>query len=372
MATERGIWQRTDGDLVRWEALPAQAGLVLTMRPTTPDPVFVRDPESPAEDDPGEPTAEDPVPPEPPEVTISPRSTARPMAIGLADALHFAATPARSRSVPVAGSPLVGVRMIARRDAALLVAASAQGPYESTDGGVTWQPLRRGLGEGASHAVAIRAGQVLLATANGLYTLAPAPPPQAQILRLKPWVPLGALIDATLRRRSLTRKLGSRAVAAALPQVSVTYEHRTDLSTRWDADTWTTIEDQTDWGVFLRLTWRPNRQPVAGAFDFQPGDGVTAFVVDDEVVIDDGTSPNVLFARVNRGLVRYRDQLTEQVTQLYRERQRLALEKLRFRDDELLRQVNRELRLAEVDARLDALTNSAVSRWAAAQTDPIP
>ena len=186
----------------------------------------------------------------------------------------------------------------------------------------------------------------------------------------QPWVPLGALIDASFRRRGLTEKLGSRWAAAALPQVSVTGQLRTVDGRSWDASTWTTEDAQTDWLAMIRLTWRPNRQPVAGSFDVGPGDGVVAFVVDDEVVIDDGTSPNVLFARVGRGLVRYREELAGTITGLYRERVQLALEDARFADDPLIRRVERSLRLAELDARLDALTNSAVSRWATALLDP--
>ncbi len=360
VATDAGIYATapTD-DTVPATLLPVAAEGALTVRPTTPGPVVSA--ESLPEPGPGDPPG------------IQPDGErVRPLVYALPETLWYGARPTEGGGAPVPGRAVPMVRDLARRDVAMMLAASEAGPFESTDGGVTWVPLPRGLDEAPARAVEVRGEVVLLAGPGGLYQLRPAPPEleEERDSLLAPFVPLPLLMDATLRRPELTQKLGSRWVAAALPQVSLSWQYRQQERLHWDADTWTTSDTDTYWVALLRLTWRPNRQPAAGSLDFSPDDTVTAFVVDNDVVIDDGTSPNVLFAKVNRGNVRYRDELAQTITTLYRERQRLAQERVLLREAPLIQRLDRTLRMAEVEARLDALTDSMVSRWASAQLDP--
>nr|MBX2798102.1 hypothetical protein [Myxococcales bacterium] len=126
----------------------------------------------------------------------------------------------------------------------------------------------------------------------------------------------------------------------------------------WDAAVWTTTDVDGLWFAQLALTWRPRSTPAAGFSD--PG---SVFVVDGDVFVDDGTPSAAWQSRAHRSAVRLRQSAASDVVALYRDRVRVAARVVR--DRPLRQRVAHALRIAELDARLDALTGAAVSRWQA-------
>jgi hypothetical protein len=115
----------------------------------------------------------------------------------------------------------------------------------------------------------------------------------------------------------------------------------------------------------MHLTWRPNRQrSTTGYFDAEElAAGLDVLVFDDEVVIDDGLTSDALVSKVNRGATLYRTEVADTIASLWTTRQRLVTERQLAGDEPLADQVARALRVAELEARLDALTDGAVSSW---------
>ncbi len=279
--------------------------------------------------------------------------------LGAPDTLWYAPDPARAVATPTQGGPVRAAREVVRRDVAMLMAASASGPFESTDGGITWVRIARGLEATDCRAIEVRGELVLLANGAGLHRLRPLPRDR-EAPELDPWVPLPVLLDASLVRRELNQRIGSRWVAAMMPRVALTYQRRDTERVDWDAATWTTLDLDKYWITTVQLTWTPNRQRSGTSFEVED---LAVFTVGDEIAIDQGTSPLLLYSQVSRGVTGYRDDLAGTISRLYLSRQRLALERALVRDESLVQQVDRELRIAEVEARLDALTDGAVSAW---------
>ena len=350
VATAEGAFQRSaDGTLNR---LPAHPGPLITLRPTTPGPIVLPETLPGSEDD------------EPPPVRLRP--VTRPLVLADPETLWYAARPAVAAAGPVQGPAIAGVVDIERRDVAMLLAAGAAGPFESTDGGVTWVPVSRGLSRGPARAIAVGGAVVLLVLGGELWQLVPAPAVEREDAgagNVEPWVSLRVLLDSSLGRRALTRGLSKRGLAAAMPQVTVEARRRWEGSDSWDADAWTTRAEPGVFSAMVRLTWRPNRERAAGSLALDRDGRPLLFVADGDVVVDDGTSPVVLVDRVHRAGVRYRNQLAEVISDLYRTRQLLAREVRLDAEATLATRVRRSLSIAEVEAKLDALTESAVTRW---------
>lgn len=236
------------------------------------------------------------------------------------------------------------------------VAATDQGPRLSTDQGATWSAWAVEVG-GPCTDVAARVDVVLLACATGLYQLRPSAGSSSPGA---PFVPLWYLVEQALRQRAAGVPSARRPMAEALPRVTVTLVRHGRGGPRWDVDTWTTRGERGDWGAGVVLTWRRRAPPlmVDGPV-LEPA----AWLLGDEVVFDRGTAPNVMLARVKRGLVRDQEGLVQVVSALFRERHRLAREDLSGRS--LRAMVLQRVAIAQVEAHLDVLTDSAVSRWAA-------
>jgi hypothetical protein len=282
--------------------------------------------------------------------------------LGARDTIWRALAPTQLPAVPSEGAPVPAVRAFARRDDGLLLAASAQGPFESIDGGRTWSPLLAGLDAKASRDLEARGELVLLCAADGLKRLVPrVDGPQGE--QLPDWVPLGALVDASTRRRELTARPGSRWARALLPELTFEYTHNQVVGDDWHADTWTIREVDTWWSGKIRLTWRPGTSTSSDSFDADLADDLQLLVFEDEVVLDDGSLTALIGSKVSRGSVAYRSELADIISRLYLTRQRLVLEQRWLADEPLYEQTLRALQLAEVEARLDALTDGAVSRW---------
>lgn len=291
----------------------------------------------------------------------------RALVLGAEDDLWRALDPVASPANGVFGGPVPRSTSVVRRDDALMIAASALGPFESTDAGGSWTPLPRGLPDGAdARDVELVGDLVLLASGGGLYELVPRPEEQAPIeLRLDDWVPLNALVDAGTLRPELVARSGRRWAAAVLPQVTLDGTWNQEVGDDWDADTWTVRPVDTWWEIRVKLTWRPNRQrSTSGYFDAEElAAGLDVLVFEDEVVIDDGLTSDALVSKVNRAATLYRTEVADTIAGLWTTRQRLVAERELAGDEPLVDQLARALRVAELEARLDALTDGAVSSW---------
>ncbi len=278
----------------------------------------------------------------------------------------------RSESVdalaqPVLGGPMPGVRDIERIAEDQLLAATGLGPMESMDGGKTWSALDRGLDDPRSAAIAVAGDVVVLVGAGGVYRLEPlpevvpeevAPPP-----RLAPFVPLGVLIDTATTRDELRQRIGRRMVAALTPQVTTEFLTRRRVGPDWENNDpdGTALDLDGYWQLRTVLKWTPNRQRTGTSFDAErDADDLPVVVVGREVVVDDGEAPQVLYSKVTRGATGYRSVLAGRITEAYRLRARLLLE---GEPRDLLRAVQRQLRVDEIEASLDAFTDGAVTRW---------
>jgi len=267
---------------------------------------------------------------------------------------------------PVLGGPFDGVVDIERLGEGALVAAATDGPRVSEDDGRTWAPLTRGLGDPRSAAIAVVGSVVVLAGAGGVYVMRPLPRPVPEATPTPPslasFVPLGALIHSAGTRRELTQRIGRRIVAAAIPEVTGEFITRRDVALDWENDEPTGTETDVDgyWQVRSVLRWTPGRTRNASSFDAEAADDVPVLVVGDSVVVDDGEAPQVLFSTVSRGGAVYRNVLAGRITDLYKVRARLLLE---GEPVDPVRAVLRELRVQELEAMLDVLTNGAVTQW---------
>lgn len=267
---------------------------------------------------------------------------------------------------PVLGGPLPEVRDVERWQDDVLVAATSLGPYVSENGGRSWVLLDHGLDDPRVHAVEVVGGQVVLVGNAGIWRLEPrSPEPEAPAAPggLQPFVPLGLLIDTASAREELRQSIGSRWAAALLPQVSMEYLTRRRVGPDWENNDpdGTALDLDGYWQARTVLTWTPGRQRTGTSFDAEGGgDDLPVVVVGREVVVDDGQAPQVLYSKVSRGATNYRGILAGRITEMYRLRARLLLE---GEPRDLLRAVQRQLRIDELEASLDALTDGAVTRW---------
>jgi hypothetical protein len=267
-----------------------------------------------------------------------------------------------------------------------LLALTADGPWESGDGGVRWVPLARLLTEPDVREVALDDGLPVIATRSGLFRLtqptelAAAPRP----IRLPP---LAALIASSQGRNGLDTDLLSlsrRAIAATLaPNFLVTFDwdrargRDADFPTLLAPDDMATIEyDRDDWALQARLCWGSCAGVSGTTFDasgaeldvqqavelgLDPGEvGDELFVVGSDVYDDS----QVVAAAANtaQNMRQYRRYLATVISDAWLARQKLNQEQAVVDLLPRREQVLHALKIAELEARLDAYTNGAYSR----------
>jgi hypothetical protein len=258
------------------------------------------------------------------------------------------------------GPPLEDVRDLLVEADGIVVVAARGGAWVSRDGGATFGPLGEGL-EGADGRGLARCGADLwVATDRGLYALVADAPPDVE----RPGVPLdgalpplGVLRDAALRQLP---EVGGRGRVGAwlLPQVTV--------EASWAASDARTVVGTLGsgldgaWQVTARATWRP---PTGGGTT----GGVQGLVAvaDEDGVVQVYSGPFdawVLLAHAGRRLRDERLRRIDLVAELVARRDALARERLGT-GRPLREVVAAELRIDEVEAWLDALTDGAVERW---------
>ena len=173
-----------------------------------------------------------------------------------------------------------------------------------------------------------------------------------------PWVPLGQLLHTALSRRELTQSMSARRwVRTLLPEVTLdgTYRERSER----ELDLYTTAGTHGELTLKVQLRWIPAGRTTSMVSEAAEDLSLRLPEFADRVfdgLLDAGEA-------ADREATEYRGELTRDIVALYRARNTLWLERAAVPPDSLLAEVRWQLRLDDIEARLDALTDGAVSAW---------
>ncbi len=262
------------------------------------------------------------------------------------------------------GQPLrSAVRLV--RTGSHLLAASSDGAWESIDGGVSWQSMSRGLSSPDVRAVAAAGGDVYLAGGEGVFrmslkqNLADNPALGA----VSEWVPVETLLDAALSQPGIAgvedKRARTRWLGSVLPRLRVISQYRPGTQLMWSDSAGTTSGANGDLSVTVRLDWTPAGRKVGSGTVW-----VTAG--EDDVFVDDGSDPALAMSRARRQGVDQRMDIARTVSELYFARLSLVEQRKAFATESVRERVEIELRLSELEAWLDVMTNGVAREAAAA------
>lgn len=278
------------------------------------------------------------------------------------------------------GPPLLPGRVddVALPESGHVVIVRAGNVLETLDGGISWRPVTRGLpGVSGGRLETTEEGRLLLAAPDGLWALQPIG--ETSIGPAGPWLPLDDLVGAALDRGASPRDFNAfrrRYAAAALPTLQLDGylfpagpDGRLNQRQDWSVNAGTALQREVTWFVRARVTWTPrtSRSVALQDLDDVGAADTGVIVVGSEPLLLTGQDDYVVAARMQRAFVADRGVLASTVTDLYRTRAELVAERATLGTARLQRQVNHELAIAELEARLDALTQGAVTRWQATQ-----
>jgi len=258
------------------------------------------------------------------------------------------------------GAPLPRVTDLAWIRSGQLLAVSADGPWESVDGGTTWSPVPRGLSDPRTQAISIRGLDVVLASAEGIYRLEAfsedglEDAPDTDTSPFEEWISVGALIGSAVMRPELTATVGSRLAAAALPELTLHGTYRPEDSLDYVVLAGSTREIGALWSVGLILKWTGSRTSSTDVTPISIGMGT-------EVVSN--LSPATLGGAIRRDATTYGFGIAGDVAEMYYARAELIAERPLLATSSLRDQVDHELSIRELEAQLDHITNGAVSAW---------
>ncbi len=281
----------------------------------------------------------------------------------------------RSLSAPV-GTPPRDVWSMVGLDGGQLMVAGDRGAWLSSDGGDSWTPLSRGLRGAHARGVArTPAGQLWLASADGLYRLeegtgfALGPP------RTEPWLTVEELLVASAERVGVRNKrelsgTGRLILRYLMPRVRVQarWLDNANVSSRLGGGY--VLQPDDVFQFYVDLTWVP-----PGARRRIETDDFSGDVRDTRSVRLDDSGNRALQQAAGDTLgqswssnIRQELDSFTRITALYRERED-RLGELNTADGarSLHEEVRLVLDLEEIDAQLDALTDGAVSRYTAAR-----
>jgi hypothetical protein len=264
--------------------------------------------------------------------------------------------------LPDQGTPLSGAHDLMGIAPGHVLVATSEGPWESVDGGETWVPLNDGLSESLSYAYGLaRSGlSVLMASGDGVYQLTPlsgARRPRTELgqdVGLEEWIDLHALMGTAMSRRELVVSVGSRALAATLPEVTIQGSYLPRDTLKYAPLAGSAREFSSVWAMGLILKWtgsRPSRP------DLNP------VTIGTDVEVTSSLSPATLGGAVRRSANSYAAATAVKVIDLYGVRSELVAIRAATRQAPLREQVERELKILELEAQLDHITNGAVSAW---------
>lgn len=182
------------------------------------------------------------------------------------------------------------------------------------------------------------------------------------------FVPMNVLLAAALGQDGLTARVGTgrstQAMRWLVPQVVfelASYDPRT-LSQALDAGRYLRTGPYVSW--FVRAVWQPPARQVAVV---DPEDLVVEVDDDGTQVFSGAFDDGVLLARQSRSAVRDGSQRASRIVELVQQRAELLANREDAQDDDLRSRVRLELRIDEIEATLDALTDGAVGDWMAAK-----
>ena len=261
-------------------------------------------------------------------------------------------------SVPIT-VPMEDVRSLLTLDAGRILMSGRDGVMETTDGGVTWRMMNRGLStaEGAHVFGWGPEGPQVLAGGH-LYQLGPAVVAESALERLKRWIPLEVLTEAVVSRIGLEPApefRSRRFMAWMVPQLRVEGRYGDVSRLAWNRFSGTQYDTRGEFLGLVSLYWRP-RTRTRSDVGVLSGDGNTPMIVS-------GSRDGASVIRMNQQLTAYRSTLIEKVVNLYSTRRDLVIEKEQMDSADLIEQVVQELMIRHVEADLDALSGNAVSRW---------
>ena len=275
----------------------------------------------------------------------------------------------------LSGTPLPGTANLTNMQGYLL-AATRDGIWESTDGGVRWHPVSYGLPEPITSDVLAVGGYLVAATPQGLWRMEEEQEEQA-VFRTgnTPGLSLDDTLYLALNRpgmRANTLRPVASLAPKLIPDLIVVGRYQEEFRRSSDYFDETTVGDTTSrWYVGAQLTWNgsnPAYSSVDGATDVFSGD--TYYVLDGEVMsTQDATALPVAAANAQAKSVRYQRNVSGQVTDLYLSRSTLLAEQNGIPRDDLRAQTLAELKIQETTALLDAYTDGKFSTSASAAID---
>ncbi len=298
---------------------------------------------------------------------------------------------------------LVGLAL--HPDSGLLLAWGADGVWASGDGGVSWAPHARLLTEPDVRGLGWIQGELIIATASGLWRY--VAPGEVEDLKLKneQYLPLRDAVAVSVRRPGLD----TASVALSTRQAAARFVPNLEMGVHWSdqiarqsylIDGYTLEPQGGGWQVWTRLCWgscsttasysttdADTIDAVESAIADAVDEGKTVGEVVDEVgdladmslteELLDATTEDMFVtggtvysaddvvsaaANVSQQILRYRTRLGGDVAAAWISRQRLAEDRAIVGTRSLQAQVEHELKIAELDARLDIWTNGAFTR----------
>lgn len=258
------------------------------------------------------------------------------------------------------GSP-PGVRALFPIGGRRVLAAGDGGAWLGRNLLRSWEPLAGGARLLAGRAITLADGTPVLAADEGVVRVGTAK--EAGDVHVRPWVPLETLQAAASRRAGLGTtgdRLGSAGSVLLwlLPQVRVQVRSETQRDIGSGLDAGIQTSRQRAFESWLQLTWMPPRRNLSAAdwSVYQRDDG-------DFNVYESDTDQWMMLGRVGRDGLRHKTEIAAEIGALYQRRAGLVQDLSLGRVTSLGEQVNVTLRIAEIEARLDLLTDGAVRRF---------
>ena len=258
-------------------------------------------------------------------------------------------------------APLAAVRDLAFIGAGHLLAVSADGPWETVDGGTTWSPISLGLSHPSTVGLDVRGLDVVVASAEGIYRLERIPEGGLPTVGAGPlaapeddWIAIDALMGTAVSRPELTATMGSRLAAAALPQLTIYASYRDEDALDYLV---ASGSERQLGGLFeagVQLKWTGSRP---ARTDFNP------VTVGGNAEVVTNLSAGVMGDAMRRSATTYGISVADDVAEMYFARKQLISEQSLLATASLRDKVDHELKIRELEAQLDHITNGAVSAW---------
>ena len=264
-------------------------------------------------------------------------------------------------------------RLTSRPGTNHLLLSGGDGVWESTDSGIRWRPVSRGLQGPVIHDLAILGRGLLAVGDTGFYRLhegEPTPTPQSEARESKEIPPLDVLVDIALRRPGMDPAsegalLGYTALGRLLPEVTLDVQlvDRSNFSADFiEIDN--ALDEDRDWRAMLYFRWGKGTTTDSGESVFEAGDFSDVFYLmrGQLYSVDDPLAVPTAASRLTVDANSYRLAVAEHLGHLYFARQRLTHMPLTTPGDEIRASVQHELNMQELLAWIDAYTDGSLSR----------